>query len=458
MERRLEDLMLRVSQSPLIDGGHQDEAIRVVLNTICEGLSVLRAGVWFLDGEQRGIRCELLIDRANNTELENMLLTEVAYPGYFGHLYRERAIVADDARQDPATHEFRDGYLIPLGISSMLDVPIRHHGQMIGIICAEHTGPPRHWTPDEVTFAGGLADLIGRAINARANHEAREALTELNRGLERKVAERTAELEAAMKLMRSMQDELIQAEKLASLGSMVAGIAHELNTPIGNALTVLTAANDRAQAMVEMIGSGVVRRSELLAGLGALADMAGLAERSVQRAATLVTSFKQVAVDQVSERRRQFDLRGLTEATLAAMHHGLKTLPIRINNDVPEGIVCDGFPGALEQVFTNLVQNAVIHGFEGRTGGTITISANLTGSTVEFRVADDGVGMETTTVMRIFEPFFTTKLGRGGSGLGLSISYRIVTTILAGEIRVVSSPGTGTQFLVRFPLNAPGAI
>lgn len=457
MDKRLEDLMLRVSQSPMIDAGAQDDAIRLVLHTVCEGLAIARAGVWFFDDAQKGIRCQLLIDQANATETENIVLTELAYPRYFGHLYRERAIVADHARDDPATAEFRDGYLTPLGITSMLDVPIRHHGRMIGIICAEHTGAPRHWTPDEVTFAGGLADLVGRAINARASREAQDELAALNRGLEQKVRERTAELEAAVERLRTMQEDLIQAEKLASLGSMVAGIAHELNTPLGNALTVVSTAHDHARSLITAVESGNVRRSTLIEGLGAIAEMSALAERSVERAATLVASFKQVAIDQVSERRRRFDLHTVVDETLATMHHGLKNLPIEVRNEIPEGIECDGFPGALEQVVTNLIQNAVVHGLDGRAG-QITLRGQLDGGQVQLTVADDGHGMDTVTVKRAFEPFFTTRLGRGGSGLGLALCYRIVTTILAGEIQIHSSPGLGTQVTVRLPRVTPGAL
>ena len=458
MDARLEGFMLRVSQSPLIDAGRQDEAIRLVLDTVCEGLRIARAGVWFFDASGAGVRCELLIDRANHTESEDTVLTDKAYPRYFAALHGERAIAAHDARSDPATSEFRDGYLVPLGVTSMLDVPIRHHGRMIGIICAEHTGPTRQWTTDEVTFAGGLADLVGRAINARAHQQAREELAALNEALEARVVARPAELAAALDTLRQTQDDLIQSEKLASLGSMVAGVAHELNTPIGNAVTVSSTLAERAAELRSLLESPSIRRSELVQGLTGVVEMAGLVDRSVNRAAALIASFKQVAMDQVSERRRSFDLREVVEENLAALRPSLRHKQVTIHNHVPAGLQCDSFPGPLGQVLTNLVQNAVLHGFAARDEGDIEVRAKSDGRMVEFVVADNGEGMDTATAVRVFEPFFTTKLGKGGSGLGLAICHRLVTTILAGDIRVVATPGAGAQFIVRFPARTPGLV
>ena len=448
MDTRLEDIMRRVSCSPLIDAGEQAAAIRLVLDSVCEGLVTARAGVWFFDGGAQAVRCWLLIDRANKTETENVILTESDYPHYFVSLHAERAIVAHDARADPATREFRNVYLEPLGITSMLDVPIRHHGKMIGIICAEHTGPARQWSSDEITFASGLGDLVGRAINAAD-------LAVLNRQLEGKVAERTATLEATLLHLRQTQDDLIQSEKLASLGSMVAGIAHELNTPIGNALTVVTTLSQRARDLCLLCRGEAVRRADLVGGLSGISEMADLVEKSIVRAATQITSFKQVAVDQVSECRREFDLREVIEENLATLYPGLNNRALTLKNTVPAGIVCDSFPGPLGQVITNLVQNAAFHGLDGRTG-VIEIRATLHEQQIELTVADDGVGMDAATAVRIFDPFYTTRLGSGGSGLGLAICHRIITTILSGAIRAVSIPDIGSQFIITMPRCAPG--
>jgi two-component system, NtrC family, sensor kinase len=457
MEARLESIMRRVSCSPLIDAGEQDAATRLVLDSVCEGLASARAGVWFFDTAAAGIRCRLLIDKTHGTESESILLTSHDYPNYFKCLYAERAIVAHDACNDPATAEFREGYLEPLGITSMLDVPIRHHGDMIGIICIEHTGPMRQWRDDEITFACGLGDLVGRAINAHASRIAQADLATLNAQLEAKVAERTASLEATLQRLRQTQDDLIQSEKLASLGSMVAGIAHELNTPIGNALTVITTLGERARELQEQAQSGAIRKSELYGGLSVMVEMADLVDRSIHRASNLITSFKQVAVDQISERRRGFDLREVIDENLAALRPSLRHQTITLINTVAADIACDSFPGPLGQVLTNIVQNAAIHGI-GERCGTIEIRASVQEGRVELVVADNGAGMDASTAARVFEPFFTTRLGRGGSGLGLAICHRIATTILSGELRVVSTPGMGSQFILSMPLTSQSTM
>ncbi len=285
-----------------------------------------------------------------------------------------------------------------------------------------------------------------------------QQLAELNAQLEHKVEHRTAELSSALERLQRTQDDLIHAEKLASLGSMVAGISHELNTPIGNAVTVASSLSDRAKNLQEAFEQNTLKRSELVNGLVAVHEMAQLIERSANRAAALVSSFKQVAIDQVSERRRTFDLREVIEENLTTLRVGIKHKPWIIDNQVAAGITCDSFPGPLGQIFTNLIQNAILHGFADREQGRIEISADTASGLLELTVADDGVGMDTATAVRIFEPFFTTRLGKGGSGLGLAICHRIATTILAGELRVISASGTGTRFTLRIPLRTPGTV
>lgn len=159
MRAELQHIMRRVSMSPLIDGGEEEAAIRLVLASACEGLALQRAGVWFLEDDRAAIRCRLLIDLAEGLESSDLCLSQADYPAYFAALGRERAITAADAHHDPSTREFSAGYLGPLGIGALLDVPIRHHGQMIGVLCCEHRGAPRPWGDDEVAFAGGLGDL-----------------------------------------------------------------------------------------------------------------------------------------------------------------------------------------------------------------------------------------------------------------------------------------------------------
>lgn len=290
------------------------------------------------------------------------------------------------------------------------------------------------------------------------------ALRELNEQLEQRVADRTHQFEEANKSLQqtiaklgNAQAELVHAEKMASLGSMVAGISHELNTPIGNVLTLTTSMETKYQSMLEALADGHVKKSELDEFLHTGHEMSVLATRSTRRAVELVSSFKQVAVDQTSEQRRNFNLRVVVEDNIATLWPSIKSRrdSLQINNLVPDGITCDSYPGPLGQVLINLAQNAILHGLADNPAGIIAISAEAHGDSVSLTVADNGIGMPPAILAHVFDPFFTTKLGKGGSGLGLSVSYRIVTSVLGGTIAVSSLPGQGARFVLTFPTTAP---
>lgn len=284
--------------------------------------------------------------------------------------------------------------------------------------------------------------------------EAEKAQHILNVELEQRVATRTAELSDALQSLQQTQSELVQSEKLASLGSLVAGIAHELNTPVGNALMVSSALVDQ-QAHFEAALDGGLSRSALSHFLSNIRDSADILTRNLRRTADLINSFKQVAVDQTSEQRRKFQLHEVAHEVLVTLSPTLRKTSHHMVNQIPEGILMDSFPGPLEQVLMNLTTNSLRHAFEGRQHGQISLRAELISSDwVCIHFADDGVGISEQNLQKIFDPFFTTKLGQGGSGLGLSIAYNIVTGMLGGRIEVVSELGKGAEFKIELPLTA----
>jgi signal transduction histidine kinase len=297
-----------------------------------------------------------------------------------------------------------------------------------------------------------------QAALLQAEQRASESLRESERLLEARVEQRTHELSRSIEQLKQTQAELLQAEKLASLGALVAGVAHELNTPIGNALTTATALEDASKMFQAAVVKGELRKSTMLHFVDSAVPMSELISRSCRRAANLISSFKQVAVDQTSEQRRQFDLRTLVDDHIAALRPSFKQAPWLIEIDIADGIAFDSYPGPLGQVINNLVQNAIKHGFEGRPQGTLKISASLRQDAVEIDFIDDGNGMPAEVLAHIFEPFYTTKLGHGGSGLGLSIALNIVTGVLGGTLSATSKPGLGTQFFLRLPLRAPAQM
>ena len=285
----------------------------------------------------------------------------------------------------------------------------------------------------------------------------------LNAELETRVAMRTEDLmrvnldlERTLENLRATQENLVQAEKMAALGRLVAGIAHELNTPIGNSLMAVTTVRAQLRDFRADVQSGGLRRAAF-EGFLANVEMAGdIAQRNLERSAELLSSFKQVAADRANATRRGFHLRELVNNTLTTLNASLRRVPLKLNVSIPDDLVLDSFPGALELVLTNLINNAVVHGFEGRDHGLLDISAQAAGEgRVVIIVADDGNGISAEHQPRIFDPFFTTRLGQGGSGLGLNVSHNAVSQILGGTIHVRSEPGEGCTFIIDIPAVAP---
>lgn len=279
-------------------------------------------------------------------------------------------------------------------------------------------------------------------------------LTERKR-LERDLRQSNAELVEANRNLVETRKQLIQSEKLAALGAMVAGIAHELNTPIGNSLMLASLLKDDTEQLSTALTSGL-GRSKLVDYLAKTGEAAEILMRSLQHAADLVASFKQVAVDRASVQRRRFCLRNVVDEILLTLEPGLRRTTHKIVCRIPSGINMDSYPGPLGQVISNLINNAVLHAFDGRQKGRIEISAEQEEpDQVRITVRDNGAGIKETHVARVFDPFFTTRLGQGGSGLGLSIVYSLVNDVLGGRIEVSSREGEGSCFTLTLPLVAP---
>jgi PAS domain S-box-containing protein len=297
---------------------------------------------------------------------------------------------------------------------------------------------------------GDVAGLIGVVLDVTELKQAEQSLQDLNLQLEARVAARTGELKQAV-------GKLVQAEKLAALGSLVAGIAHELNTPIGNGLTVASALDFKVRAFSEEI-QGSLKRSTLDQFIADAQQASDLMLRSLSRAAELVSNFKQLAVDQASAQRRHFELPVLVADTVMSLQAVVKERGCALHVDVAPGLALDSYPAALGQALTHLLNNALIHGFEPAAPGTVQVLARaLDDQHLQITLSDNGRGIDLADQRRIFEPFFTTRLGRGGSGLGLHVVHNIITGVLGGQIEVQSSPGAGTSFLLKLPLVAPTA-
>ncbi|HYC02817.1 MAG TPA: HAMP domain-containing sensor histidine kinase [Azospirillaceae bacterium] len=274
----------------------------------------------------------------------------------------------------------------------------------------------------------------------------------------RRLAAEVSHLQAEQALadLRDAQAHLVLQEKMASLGSLVAGVAHEVNTPVGVALTAASQMAAETARIRSLVETGALKRSDLAEYLEAAGELSRLVEANSARAARLIQSFKEVAVDQASGERRTFELGPYVEEVVSNLGPQLKRLRVRVAQDIPAGIVVDGYPGPFAQVLTNLVQNSLLHAFEEGRAGTITVEARRLGEAqVELTYRDDGKGIPAALRSRIFDPFFTTRRGQGGSGLGLHLLYNIVTGPMGGRVEVGEAPGGGARFTLSFPLVAP---
>jgi ligand-binding sensor domain-containing protein/signal transduction histidine kinase len=279
-------------------------------------------------------------------------------------------------------------------------------------------------------------------------------LKETRDALSQEVGEKTranAELEQALQHLRIAQAQLVQSEKLASLGSLVAGVAHEINTPVGVAVTAASTLQDWSQRLQEKHASASLTRTELDRFVSVAADSTQILLKNLQRAADLIHSFKQVAVDQASGERRAFNVKSYVQEILLSLAPRINRTPHTVVVECPEDLVVDSFPGALAQILTNFISNSLAHAFPDGRAGQMRITVGEDAGWIALRFADNGVGIPPDDLARIYDPFFTTKRGAGGSGLGMHIVYNLVTQLLGGSIEAASVEGQGASFEVRFP-------
>lgn len=305
----------------------------------------------------------------------------------------------------------------------------------------------------------GNDDELGR-LAADFNHmllqiaRADEELQRSRQALTEEVAQTVSangRLARTLDDLRRTQAQLVQSEKMASLGALVAGVAHEINTPVGVGVTAASTLAARTAQFKTLYEAQQLKRTDLERFVQVASESSDILLKNLQRAADLISSFKRVAVDQSSDERRRFDLKTYIGETLRSLAPKYSKLNHTVHVDCADGIEIDSYPGALAQILTNFVSNSLMHAFEPGEKGHIGISAALDGDEVLLRYRDDGKGIPPEHLPQIFDPFFTTKRGAGGSGLGLHIVYNLASQKLGGSVTASSHLGEGVEFAVRFP-------
>ncbi|WP_394205244.1 ammonium transporter [Shewanella waksmanii] len=259
------------------------------------------------------------------------------------------------------------------------------------------------------------------------------------------------ELMASFKELQEAQKQLVESEKMASLGGLVAGIAHEINTPLGVSVTATSYLEKEIKILESLYKQGELTEEDVEKFILGANEGISIILMNLTRATELVKSFKKVSVDQSSDKCREFDLKEYIEEIILSLKPQLRTSQHTVNVVCPDGIKMRSHPGALSQILTCFIMNSIHHGFEGGKVGEIMIKAQLSGNYVELIYCDNGQGINPENLQQIFEPFYTTKRGKGGSGLGLHIVFNLVTQTLNGTINCQSQPGQGTEFTIQFP-------
>ncbi|MDB9312927.1 AAA family ATPase [Spirulina sp. CS-785/01] len=397
-------------------------------------------GEWFIEatGTVLESEIEVLQSRPVQEALPESLLYYVTRT--------QESVVLDDARE--AENYNQDPYIRQNQPLSLLCTPLINQGKLSAIIYLENNLTTGAFTRDRLEVINILSAQAAISIeNARLYAD----LEHYNHTLEQRVAERTQELSQALENLKTTQKQLVESEKMAALGGLVAGVAHEINTPIGIGVTAASVLAEKATSFFELYKTGKMKRSQLEQFLDVAMQSSSMVLGNLNRAAELIQSFKQVAVDQSSEAQRAFQLKAYLEEILIPLRPRLKRTKHTVEIYGDEELTLNTFPGVLSQIVTNLVMNSLTHAFKSEESGCMRFDFQIEENHITLKYSDNGQGIEAQHLKHIFEPFYTTKRGQGGTGLGLHLVYNLVTQKLQGTINCYSRMNEGTTFIIKLP-------
>lgn len=346
----------------------------------------------------------------------------------------------------------KDSRLVAIceGLLSVLIYPIRRRGKPMGVLALYSLRYTKGLSSTEVERIAYWSDFLGAVIESARNYSRLQSRSA-------ELACSNAELASTLESLRRTQEDLLRSKKLSALGAIVAAVAHELNTPIGNAVSIVSTVEEDITTFEEAVKAGL-RRSTLENFIQDSRSAHALIARNLRRAACLIQDFKEIAIDRVTAKRLVFNPSETIRGMVYELLKEKGSIPIELHLPEPNAITCDSYPGQFCQIIQNLTSNALLHAFHARSSGHVWIEVEeVENDRVRVRVTDDGIGIPEKHLDRVFDPFFTDRLGRGRSGLGLYISYNIVTAVLGGSIEVSSEVGIGTTFTIIIPKKAPMA-
>jgi len=319
--------------------------------------------------------------------------------------------------------------------------------------CEVNAGFKRNSKGEPLAIFGTTRDITMRK-------ETEKEVIRLNHELKKRIQDRTEELiktgralEESMEAVKQTEEKLILSEKMAYLGNIVASMAHEINTPLGIGITAVSNQEEHTSKIIDLFHVGKISKNELEQYFSVIAETTGILNSNLKRAAELMKSMKIIAVDQCSEIRRKINLKDYFNEIFLSLRPELKKTGHEVLLNCPANIMFKTYPGAISQIFINLILNSLKHGFEYTQNGKIVINLRRKDKSVEITYQDNGKGMDREHLIRLFEPYFTTKQGKGGSGLGMQIVHNLVVEKMGGQISCDSSPGKGFMCVIILPVD-----
>lgn len=449
-------------QSAVLVAVARGTPLRDTLELLCQHIEALagevRCSVLLLEGDRLRHGAAPSLPASYIQAIDNMQIGDGA--GSCGTAaFRGEAVEVSDIEHDPYWADFKH-LALPINLRACWSSPILGRNRRVLGTFALYYGCVRKPSAFHREAVQAATDLASIAIERHHMDEAERArVAELEQRVEARtqdLALRNHELEQTVGELQHTQEALIEARKLISLGRLVAGLAHELNTPIGNARLLSTSLLERSVELRARIEAGELKRSEMLRFLAAQEDGSRLLSQALAGAVERISSFRAIVVEHEDAQLTRFALHELVGDTVQLLSPLLREAQCEIVNAVPADILLDSYPAQLQQVLTNLFSNAIQHGFDARPGGLVKVMASRSADGhITLSVHDDGQGIAPAVLTRVFDPFFTTRMGQGFAGLGLHVAYTLVHGLLGGDIQVDSPPGEGTTVTLSLPQSAP---